>query len=585
MGLLKIFGIGKTKPRDVEYDEQADGLALAREQMIGRMRARMEAEPPEPAAPLPVPYVAPDTQPVDAGLGPTPAPAPTAPDAEADPLAGMAEIGGAAEGDGADDGLMDLFRDAKEEDEDDSLASEVEDVSISDLLGDVLGVSSRLGVKPAEKAPVAEAAQPELDEEEPEPEFGPDTELAFEEAEPIVVPPNLRQVRIEDLEDEPAEPAEPEMSAAADYDDEYKDPPAGQPATLAGQRYILHVLFLGLSIVLGAGLGIRSVQGDSLVSNTEAAPAVLAYLNPPVVPPEPPAIDGSDEEMIALQKEMRSSATASPTPSPAPSPSPVPLSRSYPFIPGQPAWMQYKIQSGDSLTSIAEAFGMCPDHILWNNPGRKEEDRMIVGDDVLLPGYPGIVYRLQKGETLAEVAARYSTTVDMVLAYTGNGLTSAGEAKEGTVVLLPDAIPPSALLQDADALWAYTNPSSDGYVWPFYGPITTFYGEVRPGYLHNAIDIGGLGHFGAPVLSIAAGRIDKVENLYNGLGRYVVIGHDDGSRTVYGHMSDVYVKVGDYVRQGEPVGALGCTGHSTGTHLHFELWIGGAPVDPLYYLP
>jgi murein DD-endopeptidase MepM/ murein hydrolase activator NlpD len=103
--------------------------------------------------------------------------------------------------------------------------------------------------------------------------------------------------------------------------------------------------------------------------------------------------------------------------------------------------------------------------------------------------------------------------------------------------------------------------------------------------VHNAIDIGGLGHFGAPVIAAAAGRIDKVESLYNGLGRYVVISHEDGSRTVYGHMSDVYVKVGDRVRQGEPVGALGCTGHSTGTHLHFELWIGGAPVDPLYYLP
>lgn len=247
--------------------------------------------------------------------------------------------------------------------------------------------------------------------------------------------------------------------------------------------------------------------------------------------------------------------------------------------------MIYKIQSGDSLSSMAEAFEVCPDYILWNNPDRKEEDRLIVGDEVLLPGYRGIVYRMQEGETLSQVAARYSTTADMVLAYPGNRLKSVDDAKKGTVLLLPDAIPPSALLQDAEAQWAYTTPSEYGYVWPFYGPITTYYGEERPGYIHNAIDIGGLGHFGAPVLSIADGRVDKVEDLYSGLGRYVVISHDDGSRSVYGHMSDIYVKSGDYVSQGEPIGALGCTGRSTGTHLHFELWINGRPVDPLAYLP
>lgn len=50
-------------------------------------------------------------------------------------------------------------------------------------------------------------------------------------------------------------------------------------------------------------------------------------------------------------------------------------------------------------------------------------------------------------------------------------------------------------------------------------------------------------------------------------------------------VSGVYVKTGGYVSWGEPIGALGCTGRATGTHLHFELWINGGPVDPLDYLP
>jgi hypothetical protein len=292
MGLLKIFGLGKRKQRDVEYDEQADGLALAREQMLGRMRARMEADPLEPVAPLPVPHMTPEPELVEA------VPAETVPAAEADPLAGMqAEVGGEAPaGDGvpgADDGLMDLFRDMKEEVEEGSLASEVDDVSISDLLGDVLGVSTRLGVKPAQRQATAEALQAEVVDVEPEPEPEADLEPPIEEPLPIVVPPNLRQVRIKELDDAPAEPVEPEISAAGGHDDEDQDPPHGQARVATGERYILHVLFLGLSLVLGAGLGIRSAEGGSLVTNAEATPGVLAYLNPPIVPPEPLAIEGA----------------------------------------------------------------------------------------------------------------------------------------------------------------------------------------------------------------------------------------------------------------------------------------------------
>ena len=136
-----------------------------------------------------------------------------------------------------------------------------------------------------------------------------------------------------------------------------------------------------------------------------------------------------------------------------------------------------------------------------------------------------------------------------------------------------------------DARDAYSNPSWAGYIWPFYGPITTYYGEQRPGYVHLAIDIGGLGHYGAAVVAAAAGQVVTVGQLDAGLGNYVIIMHEDGSRTVYGHMSEIYVQEGQQIQQAQPIGALGCTGHSTGTHLHFELWIDGQPVDPLQYLP
>ena len=60
--------------------------------------------------------------------------------------------------------------------------------------------------------------------------------------------------------------------------------------------------------------------------------------------------------------------------------------------------------------------------------------------------------------------------------------------------------------------------------------------------------------------------------------------HNDGSVTRYAHMTTCYVTVGQEVKQGEVIGTIGTTGWSTGNHLHFELHIGGVPVDPDPYL-
>ncbi len=65
----------------------------------------------------------------------------------------------------------------------------------------------------------------------------------------------------------------------------------------------------------------------------------------------------------------------------------------------------------------------------------------------------------------------------------------------------------------------------------------------------------------------------------------MIIQHADGSRTLYGHLSEIWVGQGQYVSQGQGIGALGSTGYSTGPHLHFEVQIGGVSVDPLAYLP
>ncbi|MFY2507363.1 peptidoglycan DD-metalloendopeptidase family protein [Vibrio pectenicida] len=83
---------------------------------------------------------------------------------------------------------------------------------------------------------------------------------------------------------------------------------------------------------------------------------------------------------------------------------------------------------------------------------------------------------------------------------------------------------------------------------------------------------------GTPVVSISSGRV--VVSRYHPLaGNYVVILHPDGLRTRYLHLSKRFVNRGDYVNQGQKVGASGNTGRTTGAHLHFELWKDGRPID------
>jgi murein DD-endopeptidase MepM/ murein hydrolase activator NlpD len=130
---------------------------------------------------------------------------------------------------------------------------------------------------------------------------------------------------------------------------------------------------------------------------------------------------------------------------------------------------------------------------------------------------------------------------------------------------------------------AYTPPagqSSHGLVWPAQGPVTSPFG-MRWGRMHEGIDIGA--GYGSPIVAAAAGRVIYC-GWEDGYGNLTVIDHGNGLSTAYGHQSSIGVSCGQDVAQGQTIGAVGSTGHSTGPHLHFEVRVNGAPVDPLGYL-
>lgn len=118
---------------------------------------------------------------------------------------------------------------------------------------------------------------------------------------------------------------------------------------------------------------------------------------------------------------------------------------------------------------------------------------------------------------------------------------------------------------------------------PLRGLLESNFG-YRWGRLHAGVDIAVLGT--DRVHAALAGTVVKVgyRNNYAGYGNIVLLRHGNGLATMYAHLARIGVKVGQQVDRGELLGRAGCTGSCTGQHLHFEVHVGGKPVNPMPYL-
>lgn len=123
--------------------------------------------------------------------------------------------------------------------------------------------------------------------------------------------------------------------------------------------------------------------------------------------------------------------------------------------------------------------------------------------------------------------------------------------------------------------------ATDGMIWPVHGPLSTYFQPTHP-----AIDIDQTMRPGAPVVAAHDGVVLFAGgDPCCGYGYYVIVVAPSGISTLYAHFSTILVANGDTVRQGQPLGIVGCTGRCTGTHLHFEVIENGTRRNPLDYLP
>lgn len=221
----------------------------------------------------------------------------------------------------------------------------------------------------------------------------------------------------------------------------------------------------------------------------------------------------------------------------------------------------YKVKDGDNLTSISKKFDVSIEAIAGSS-GIRMIDSLQVGQTLQIPSQEGFYYSLKKGERLASVITRYNVTTEKFLQ--ANSKITGDLLEAGDEVFLPDAKP-----DDLIRSWLIPVPShyiTSGYGWRSF-PARAF---------HKGLDF--MAHY-AQVRAAKGGRVIYAGWL-GGYGNAIVIVHQDGYKTLYGHLSRVYVKPGAQVMQGSVIGQSGNTGYSTGAHLHFEITHYGRNINP-----
>jgi murein DD-endopeptidase MepM/ murein hydrolase activator NlpD len=229
----------------------------------------------------------------------------------------------------------------------------------------------------------------------------------------------------------------------------------------------------------------------------------------------------------------------------------------------------YTVKQGDIIGNIAVETGLSQSTIISVN--KIKNTRVLqIGQTLRIPNQDGIYYTVQKNDTLLSIAERYR--IDPEAVKTANELFS-DVLHVNSGLFLPGARLGPVELQEING---------DLFIWPVAGYITSPYGYRANPFggarqFHSGLDIGA--PMGTPVRAAMAGRVSTVG--YNEtFGNYAVVSHHSGYRTLYGHMSYVRVKAGDYVSVGQRIGDVGTSGLSTGPHLHFTVYKSGVTVNP-----
>jgi len=267
--------------------------------------------------------------------------------------------------------------------------------------------------------------------------------------------------------------------------------------------------------------------------------------------------------------------------------------------------INYTVESGDTIFGIADKFGLLPQTVLWSNRYILGDtpDGLGVGLEIVIIPVDGLYHRWSEGEGLNGVSEFYGVDPDVIVDYPLNNLDrntlgnySNPNIEPGTMLIVPGGTRPTVTWvvarDEAASGNSYLGPGACGgiiygnvgtgsFTWPTTATWLSGYDYTPP--THNGLDFDG--DFGSPIYAADSGVIVYSGWSDRGYGNLIVIDHDGGWQTFYGHLMDgTLLPCGSNVQKGQLIASMGSTGNSTGPHLHFELRQNGYPVNPWLYL-
>ncbi|MCI5666565.1 MAG: M23 family metallopeptidase [Treponema sp.] len=238
-------------------------------------------------------------------------------------------------------------------------------------------------------------------------------------------------------------------------------------------------------------------------------------------------------------------------------------------------YQTYRVKSGDMIGFIADKYDVTQDTIISIN--NIKQSRLIqVGQYLKIPSMPGILYTTKtKGETPSTIAEKYK--VDAEKCALVNNISIDTELESGLQLFVPDAQLDWATRQEINGDLFRKPLHSRYYLSSYYGWRDSPFNTGKRSF-HTGIDMAC--STGTPIYPAMDGVVTAAG--YNSTyGNYVIVQHHSGYKTLYGHMSKITCRKGNFVYTTTQIGKVGSTGLSTGPHLHFTVYKNGKTVNPL----
>ncbi len=237
---------------------------------------------------------------------------------------------------------------------------------------------------------------------------------------------------------------------------------------------------------------------------------------------------------------------------------------------------EYTIGEGENLTTISRKIGVNLDTLVSVNK-ITNANKLKPGQKIIIPNRNGLLYTIKQNENIEEVASKYDIQLNRILAF--NKIDEMSDIEIGDDIFLPGA---KYTLDERIEKFGqmFSLPVTVTRISSLFGhrvhPIT----KVRT--KHTGVDIPG--SLNTPVYAARKGKV-IFAGYSGGYGNLVIVRHDKGYTTYYGHLNKITTKIGANVGVGVMIGRMGSTGNSTGSHLHFEVRRNGEALNPIDFIP